>query len=139
MLFNAETQRTQRKRRERVFGGEGRTALTDRGKGRRQACPALRHMPVHACQRFFTRSARLGFDCGGGPSRTGRGDGSCRVGGGGGASQGWSPEKRMATPSKAYSRRTRWPSFFSMQIEKPGSDDAPLFDASSTSLSSTGE
>src|ERR1017187_6107527 len=61
------------------------------------------------------------------------------IGVGGGPRQGWSPAKRMATPSSAYSRRTRWPSFFSMQTENPGYRDTPLLDVSSTSLSSTGE
>src|ERR1035438_179691 len=32
-----------------------------RGTGRSVPGPALRHMPVKACQRFFMRSAKLGF------------------------------------------------------------------------------
>src|SRR5450755_3851777 len=108
MRFNAETQRTQRKRRE------------DPERKAKRAHGERRHLPVRACQRCLRRSARPGLGWGGGSSETGSGEGCCRVGGGGGASQGWSPEKRMATPSSAYSRRTRWPSFFSRQMEKPG-------------------
>src|ERR1017187_1708878 len=99
----------------------------------------VHHLPVKACQRFLRRSAKPGFGRGGGTSEAGSGEGFCTVGGGGGASQGWSPANRMATPSSAYSRRTRWPSFFSTQMEKPGYCDAPDLEVSSTCLSSTGE
>src|ERR1039458_5461607 len=85
-----------------------------------------RHQPVKACQRFLRRSAKPGFGAEGGTSETGSGEGLCRVGGGGGASEPWSPAKLMPTPSRAYSRQTRWPSFFSPQMEKPGYFDAPV-------------
>ena len=63
---------------------------------------------------------------------------SITVGGCIGASHGRSLAKRTATPSRAYSLRTRGPSFLSMQMENPGYFDEPLLDVISTSLSSTG-
>src|ERR1051326_7590263 len=60
--------------------------------------------------------------------------------GDGAGSHGYSPAKRMIFVRSAYSRRYRWPSFFSTQTENPGYFWGAAFDEreNSTSLSSTG-
>src|SRR5260370_7175864 len=96
--------------------------------------PAPLHLPVHACHCFFRRSARLAFGSGGGAWDTASGVGFCTVGGCRGASQGCSPARRTATPSRPYSLLTCGPSFLSIQPANPGPSDTPYSEALSTTL-----
>src|SRR5215467_3290807 len=80
------------------------------------------HLALQACQRRFKPSRRVSLAAadGGGAAATGSAADSFTSIGGAGASQGCSEAKRIRLLISTYSRRTRCPSLFSMQIEKPG-------------------